>query len=86
VSSAAILNSIGLGFDIAGVVTLFYFGPPVLNITRDGYKILPFDPNDDAATQRNRAIADRHALASKLGLALLIVGFACQLISNFVRA
>lgn len=82
---ATIVNSLGLASDIAGVVILFYFGPPVLNITRDGYKILPFDPSDSAETLKNKAIVDRHGRLSKCGLALLLLGFVLQLTSNFLK-
>jgi hypothetical protein len=80
-----LINSIGLVCDIAGVMMLFYFGPPVLNITRDGYKILPFNPNDEDETRKNKSIADRHDRLSRASLGLLLVGFALQLVSNFLK-
>lgn len=83
-NASTIVNSVGLAFDMAGVVMLFYFGPPTINITRDGRKILPFNPNDDAETHKNKVTADRHNRLSKVGLGLLLLGFTLQLISNFV--
>ncbi len=83
--SSSTINSIGLIFDIVGVVILFYFGPPTLNITRDGYKILPFISNDDAETKKNKALAEKHDRFSQLGLKLLFLGFAFQLVSNWCK-
>ena len=76
------INSLGLIFDIAGVVILFYFGPPTLNITRDGHKILPFNSNNDEEINVNKALATKHHILSKLGLSFLLVGFILQLASN----
>ena len=83
--SSSLINSVGLICDMVGVVILFYFGPPTLNITRDGYKILLFNPNDEAETENNKALADKHDRLSKLGLGLLFVGFLLQLMSNLCK-
>lgn len=82
---STLINSIGLISDMVGVVILFYFGPPTLDITRDGYKILPFNPNDDAETEKNKALAKKHDLFSKIGLGLLFLGFLLQLVSNWCK-
>ena len=83
--SSSLINSIGLLCDMVGVVILFYFGPPTLNITCDGYKILPFNPNDEAETKNNKSLAEKHNRLSKLGLGLLFIGFLLQLVSNWCK-
>ena len=88
--SSAVINSLGLVFDIAGVVVLFYYGPPTLSITRDGHKILPFNSNDEDETKKNKALATKHHRRSTAGLVLLFFGFVFfgfvfQLVSNWVR-
>ncbi len=75
----SVLNSVGLILDIIGVVVLFYFGPPVLNITKEGHRILPFDSNNTAETNSNKALAKKHGIFSKLGLGFLMAGFLFQL-------
>ncbi len=78
------INCIGLVFDIVGVVILFYYGPPALDITKDGHKILPFNSNNPEEIAANRAVASRHSLLSKMGLGLLGLGFVLQFVSNLV--
>ena len=83
--TSSIINSFGLVFDIVGVVVLFYFGPPPLNITRDGHKIPAYNSHDENEIKKNKAMANKHHRLSKLGLALLGFGFVLQLSSNWLK-
>jgi hypothetical protein len=74
-------NSIGLVCDIVGAGLLFFFGvPPMVNpsgrifMTRE-MRVVGTDP---AAIRR----AKRYERLGRLGLILLIVGFALQFLSN----
>lgn len=80
-----IIGSIGLMFDIVGVVLLFYYGPPTLPITAEGFAVLPFNANDTEIATKNKAIFNRHQRFSCLALVLLLVGFALQLIGNLMQ-
>lgn len=72
------LNSLGLVLDILGVVLLFKFGLPA-SISRTGTSFLALEGEDKA----ERAKAQRYDFWARVGLALLIVGFLLQLISNY---
>jgi hypothetical protein len=76
-----ILNSIGLVFDIAGVVLLFKFGLPE-EISRTGSSALLIEERDETEVRRAR-LYDR---LGGLGLGLLILGFVVQLVSNLLQA
>ena len=79
------ITSVGLILDVLGVIALFYFGPPTLNITKEGSKILPFRSDDPEETRKNRTLAAKHDRMSKLGLVLLCLGFCFQLASNWYK-
>jgi hypothetical protein len=80
-----ILNSIGLLLNIAGVVLLFFFGPPQPafeegvgcgledgNRLEDGRTVAEY--NTDV-----RKLKRKHKVFSRLSLILIIIGFAMQL-------
>jgi hypothetical protein len=75
-----VLNSIGLTFDIVGVVLLFAFGLPE-EISRTGSSRLLISQGDEKEMSRAK-LYDRLGL---LGLILLIAGFALQLASNLLQ-
>ena len=77
--SRSLLNIVGLSFDIVGAVLLWRFGLPEL-IDREGTKHLALAATDEA--EKKKAI--RYDRWSHVGITLLIVGFALQLISNLI--
>ena len=79
-TSAVVVNSLGLTADIAGAVLLWRFGLPE-EISRSGSRFLAIE-GTDLAEKATGAHYDRY---SRLGMALLIGGFALQLASNFLR-
>jgi hypothetical protein len=79
------LNIVGLVFDIIGVIILFYFGPPVIRLTREGHEILPYNAMDETVTRKNQAKYRRHATMSKAGMGCILLGFAFQLWSTISR-
>ena len=84
-SSSQIMSAIGLMFDIIGIIILFYFGPPVIRITREGHQILPYNARDEAITKKNQAIYRKHDRMSKIGLVLVFLGFVLQLLGTLCR-
>jgi hypothetical protein len=77
-STSALVNSIGLVFDIVGAVLLWRYGLPE-PISRTGAVHLILEQTDDT----EKAKAKRYDRIARWGIALLIVGFALQLLSNF---
>jgi hypothetical protein len=73
------VNSAGLCLDIAGAVLIFNFGLPAA-IDREGRIHIIAEQIDVAEKKR----AERFDRYSRLGLALLAVGFVGQLASNFL--
>jgi len=80
-----IINSVGLGFGMIGVVIIFSYGPPQPSLEEgvglglqdatklpDGRTVA----EHDADIRRKRS---RHSILSKLGLSLIFLGFAFQL-------
>jgi len=78
------INSFGLVFDIVGVALLFFFGPPTINVTKEGHELLTGCGSSDDV-QRNRIRFCRNNLISRIALVLLFFGFIAQLISNYIK-
>ena len=80
--SAAGMNSIGLAFDIIGVILLFFFGlAPDVSKPVQGTKIIwPGPPVGKDEERRYK----RHWWFSHAGLGLLVIGFILQIISNWL--
>ena len=76
--SAATINSVGLFFDILGVILLFIFGLPSRFLS-DGppTNTISFGWDPDSVKQWNR-----YKLVSWFALVLLVLGFALQIVSN----
>ena len=64
--SSAVLNSIGLALDVAGVVLIYFFGGLHGAIMWDGQQV---------GTYRTKVL-------SHVGFALLVTGFLVQIASN----
>ena len=76
--TAVVLNRVGLVLGMTGVVFIFIWGPPQPSfeeatfLTTEG----PLDPEEAARTRR---LKRRHDILSRVGLALIGLGFAAQL-------
>ena len=77
---SAIVNSIGLAFDIGDVVLLFKYGLPE-DVRRSGASYLLINDKPDVAEIEKAKTYDR---LGRTGLWLLIGGFALQLVSNWL--
>ena len=71
------VNSAGLILDILGVVILFFNGLPIEQIFAPGKHFYFVNP-DESKSKAHRI----RCFLSKLALAMLIVGFCLQLVSN----
>jgi len=74
-----LVNSIGLILDILGALLIFRFGLPE-KISRTGSSALLLEGTDEAEIEKAKCF-DR---ITRLGIGLLIAGFALQLISNLL--
>jgi hypothetical protein len=84
------VNTIGLIFGILGVLLLFKWGPPQPSFERgvalgleDGTKL----PNGKTVAQHDadiEALTKRHKCMSQIGLVLIGLGFAFQLLSVWI--
>jgi hypothetical protein len=74
--SANFVNSLGLVFDIAGVLVVWFFGLTKL-LTAEGEVL-----TTDFADGRNKPRIKRHKRLGKFGMFLILLGFALQLVSN----
>ncbi|MGE4545851.1 MAG: hypothetical protein AB7D06_17300 [Pedobacter sp.] len=74
-----LLNSGGLSLDIIGAVLIFKFGLPE-PIGRDGYTYFMVRTEDDQEEKQSKT----YDFLAKAGIWFLILGFAFQLLSNYV--
>ena len=81
VNCSDIVNSIGLILDIAGVGLLFKYGLQADVTEKGGTTILFGGGKSDEEAKREYRFYKR---MSRFGLGCLMVGFALQLVSNFV--
>ena len=73
-----VINSVGLVFDIGGVVLLFRYGLPE-NVSKTGATFLSLSRNEEAVNKWKR-----YKKISYLALGLLVSGFSLQLVSNWL--
>jgi len=73
-----IINSIGLGLDIIGVILIFFYGISPM-IDTGGSTLLDLGGRDETDIKK----AKKYKATSNLGLVLIISGFVAQIISNF---
>ena len=77
--SNPVLSTIGLSLDIVGVTLLYFFG--FGGPTNPSHKgVLIWRPGN---TERDQRIAKRARYLAPLGLALLLFGFALQIIAQW---
>jgi len=85
-----LLNSVGLVFGMVGVVILFKYGPPQPNLeTGVGFgledkNVLANGRTVQEHNQDIKATKKHYSEMSKLGLALIFIGFACQLWATWI--
>ena len=79
ISCSNIVNSVGLVLDIVGVVLIWRYGLPE-PISREGHNYIILESHDEA----EKIKAAKYDRLSKIGLSLVILGFALQLASNFI--
>lgn len=71
--SQPFVNSVGLVFDIVGVLLIFFYALPVTNgKARESSN----EPTDEEVAKSNKI--------ARFGLGLLVLGFVLQLLSNFM--
>ena len=75
---ASCVNSMGLGFDIVGVVLIFFFGIAA-EVRKDGAGSFLWGNDQDEAKKWKR-----FKWLSYLGLVFLVVGFSMQILSNHI--
>lgn len=73
------LNSLGLSFDIIAGLLLWKYGLPE-SINRKGMSFLALESTDKDEIKK----AKKYDILSRIGVVLLILGFALQLISNYL--
>ena len=78
--SSSNVNSVGLVFDIAGVILLFLFGlSPEVN--PNGEMPLMVDQEDESEAKKYK----KYKRMSHVALLLLCIGFIFQITSNYIK-
>ena len=72
-----IINTLGLMFDIIGVVMLYFYGLPA-TVDKNGYSY--YIAEDESTEEKDKW--KRYHLRSKVALTFILIGFACQVASN----
>ena len=84
--SAATASSVGLALDIIGVVLLYKYGLPE-EVSRKGTSaLLDYGTSEEETKTAEEEIrkAKHYDMMSRLALALLVFGFALQIVSNWL--
>jgi hypothetical protein len=91
--NSQIPNTIGLGLGIIGVIIVFVWGPPQPQLTpgvslglEDG---TPIDKTGKTVGEYNQQVIRKrniHTFMSRLGLILIMIGFAFQIWATWVPA
>ena len=85
-----VLNTVGLSLGMLGVVLIFIWGPPQPNLEEEvGLALDPATVLTDGSRvsdieKRQRRLRHRHQIMSSIGLALVFLGFAVQLLAVWV--
>lgn len=74
-SMSQIISSAGLLLDIAGVAVLFVYGPPQPDFQEDDAVVV----SNEAQRTSAKALKQKFKFRSRVGLSLLVAGFALQL-------
>ena len=78
---SADINSIGLILDILGVIILFKFGLPS-NINKNGSVGMAFIKKDESEIKKWKL----YNFWSRFGLIIILLGFICQIVSNYFKS
>lgn len=78
-STAVTLNTIGLLLDMVGAVFLFKYGLPP-DLSRTGATFLRLEQDDES----EKAKAQQYDQLGYIGIVLMFIGFALQLVSNYL--
>lgn len=78
-SCSAVVNSIGLAFDIIGAMLMWKYGLPE-QISRDGAVNIVVENVDNTEKEK----AHRYDCNAGYGIFLLVIGFVLQLVSNYL--
>ena len=73
-----IINSVGLGLDIIGVILIFFYGISPM-IDTEGSTFLIVETRSETEIKK----AKKYKRLSRFGLTLIVFGFIAQIISNF---
>ena len=79
-----VLNSIGLTLGIAGAAVIFKYGPPQPNLEEATLRSIT-GPIADANAAVARKLKRKHKIWSSIGLGLIMLGFAVQLIAVWIN-
>lgn len=72
------MNVIGLSLDLFGVILLFFFGiAPMIDVKGITYRSTGETDMDEVKKSK------KYTMISRVGLGMIILGFAFQLIGNF---
>ncbi len=74
-----IVSSLGLMLDIFGAILIFFYGLPEA-LSRKGHQSIITGQIDEEEVLK----AKKYDFRAKIGLTLLIIGFALQLVGNWI--
>lgn len=77
--SAEMVNTVGLAFDIVGVVLLFCFGLPP-DVSKSGAISIVLEANDEDEARK----AKRYDKISWSALCIIVLGFILQIVSTWM--
>ena len=77
------INSVGLGFDIIGVILLFRYGLAP-DIRRTGERRLIVSGGSEIENRKAEAKWNHYRRMSWIGLSCLVGGFVLQILSNYL--
>ena len=75
------LNSIGLLFDLLGIILVAY---SFKNIRREKNKQLIFGPEGEGVTKAEKE-HKKLIYLDRIGTSLLVMGFTLQIVSNYIK-
>jgi len=76
-----LLTTIGLVFNMIGVILLYFYVPPIFTVFPDGSEIVTYNEEPEQAKQKAK-IAKRNINISRIALIVIFVGFVFQLLGQ----
>ena len=77
-----LLNAVGLGSGIVGVLIIFRYRPPQPDFRLGNFLLLESDEGNEEKLHARR----KHTIRSAIGLSFVLVGFLFQLAAVFVQS